>query len=55
VARIATRHGRTPSQIVFRFALDIGMILLTGTTDAAHMRDDLEVFSFRLGRPCAAE
>src|SRR5207247_2268412 len=31
-ARIAARHGRTVSQIVFRFALDVGMVALTGTT-----------------------
>jgi diketogulonate reductase-like aldo/keto reductase len=48
LARIAKRHGRTVSQIVFRFALDVGMIPLTGTTDADHMEADLEVFNFRL-------
>jgi diketogulonate reductase-like aldo/keto reductase len=48
LARIAARHGRTVSQIVFRFALDVGMVPLTGTTDAGHMRADLEVFDFRL-------
>ena len=36
--QIAKRHGRSVSQIVFRFALDVGMVVLTGTTDAAHMR-----------------
>ena len=46
--RIAERHGRTVSQIVFRFALDVGMLPLTGTTDAEHMGEDLEVFDFRL-------
>jgi diketogulonate reductase-like aldo/keto reductase len=48
LVRIAHRHGRTVSQIVFRFALDTGMIPLTGTTSAAHMQADLEVFNFRL-------
>ncbi len=48
MGRIAQRHGRTVSQIVFRFALDVGMIPLTGTTDPEHMRGDLEVFDFRL-------
>ena len=42
------RHARTVRQTIFRFALDVGMVLLTGTTDAGHMRADLEVFSFRL-------
>jgi diketogulonate reductase-like aldo/keto reductase len=48
VARIAKRHQRTPSQIMFRFALDVGMIPLTGTSSADHMREDLGVFDFRL-------
>ena len=46
--RMAKRHGRTVSQIVFRFAIDVGMVPLTGTTDAEHMREDLDVFDFRL-------
>ena len=46
--RIAKRHGRTVAQVIFRFALDVGMIPLTGTTDAAHMQADLEAFDFRL-------
>ena len=48
LARIGQRHGRTVSQVVFRFALDVGMVPLTGTTDAGHMREDLKVFEFRL-------
>jgi diketogulonate reductase-like aldo/keto reductase len=48
LARIAKHHGRTVAQVVFRFALDVGMVPLTGTTDATHMRADLEVFDFRL-------
>jgi diketogulonate reductase-like aldo/keto reductase len=48
LGKIAKRHGRTVSQVVFRFALEVGMVALTGTTDAAHMSEDLEVFDFRL-------
>ena len=48
LARIAGRHGRTVSQIIFRFALDVGMMALTGTTDPGHMRADLDVLDFRL-------
>jgi diketogulonate reductase-like aldo/keto reductase len=48
MARIAQRHGRTVAQVVFRFALDAGMVPLTGTTDAGHMRTDLAVLDFRL-------
>jgi diketogulonate reductase-like aldo/keto reductase len=48
LARIAARHGRAVTQVVFRFALDVAMLPLTGTTDADHMRADLDVFDFRL-------
>lgn len=48
MARIAKRHGRTVSQIVFRFAWDAGMLPLTGTTSATHMREDLDAFDFEL-------
>jgi diketogulonate reductase-like aldo/keto reductase len=40
--RIARRHGKSSSQIVFRFALAVGMLPLTGTSSAAHMRADLD-------------
>ena len=48
LAQIAKRHDRTVSQIVFRFALDVGILPLTGTTDADHMRADLNVLDFHL-------
>lgn len=48
VLQIAERHGRTVPQIVFRVALEAGMIPLTGTTDPQHMRDDLDAFDFHL-------
>ncbi len=43
VRDIARRLGLTPSQLVFRFALDVGMAPLTGTSQAQHMREDLAV------------
>jgi diketogulonate reductase-like aldo/keto reductase len=41
IADIAARREATPAQVVFRFALAVGMLPLTGTSDAAHMRQDL--------------
>lgn len=48
IHQLARKHGRTIPQIVFRFALQVGMMPLTGTTDEQHMRDDLAVFEFEL-------
>jgi len=48
VAEIGRRSGRTIPQVVFRFAAQVGMIPLTGTTSEAHMREDLAAFDFEL-------
>jgi diketogulonate reductase-like aldo/keto reductase len=48
VQRVASRTGKTLPQVVFRFALQVGMIPLTGTSREGHMRDDLAVFDFEL-------
>lgn len=48
LVRIAQSYGQTPSQTVFRFAAGVGMLPLTGTTSAAHMRADLDALAFPL-------
>lgn len=48
LADIAERHGRTRPQVIFRFALQLGMIPLTGTKDPNHMEQDLEAHGFEL-------
>lgn len=46
--RLVARVGKTPAQVVFRFALQVGMQPLTGTTDPGHMREDLQSYEFEL-------
>ena len=41
VRDVATRGNATPAQVVFRFALAVGMLPLTGTSDLVHMVQDL--------------
>lgn len=41
VAGIAARAEATTAQVVFRFARAVGMLPLTGTSDAGHMKQDL--------------
>lgn len=41
VRAIAARTRLTPAQVVFAFARRVGMLPLTGTSDPAHMREDL--------------
>jgi diketogulonate reductase-like aldo/keto reductase len=47
-AEITTRTGCTPAQTIFAFALAIGMLPLTGTTDPEHMAEDLKAPSITL-------
>jgi diketogulonate reductase-like aldo/keto reductase len=42
IRAIAIRLGTGPAQVVFRFAMQIGMLPLTGTTSEQHMKDDLQ-------------
>ena len=48
--RIARHYGQSPSQIVFRFARGAGMLPLTGTGSALHMRADLDAMGLPLER-----
>jgi diketogulonate reductase-like aldo/keto reductase len=48
VGRIAQRRGQTPAQVVFRFAQQVGMLPLTGTSSAVHMQEDLACDLFDL-------
>ena len=48
VAEIAKRLGKTFEHIILRFATQIGILPLTGTTDPNHMLDDLNIFDFEL-------
>jgi diketogulonate reductase-like aldo/keto reductase len=42
VLTIARRLGASPAQVIFRFAIQIGMLPLTGTTNRQHMKEDLQ-------------
>ena len=48
VRSIARELGRTPEQVVFCFAMQAGMIPITGTTNDQHMKEDLQAMDFEL-------
>jgi diketogulonate reductase-like aldo/keto reductase len=48
VAKIAQRVGVDPEQVIFRFAMQVGMVPLTGTTNEQHMKEDLRAHSIEL-------
>jgi len=48
VVGLAARSNATPSQVIFSFARSIGMLPLTGTSNAEHMKQDLASLSIVL-------
>jgi diketogulonate reductase-like aldo/keto reductase len=48
--QIEKRHACTAAQVVFRFALQAGMMALTGTTNPVHMAEDLAVYDIELSQ-----
>jgi diketogulonate reductase-like aldo/keto reductase len=48
VRALCEQTGRSPAELVFRFAQDVGILPLTGTSDAEHMRLDLAALELPL-------
>jgi diketogulonate reductase-like aldo/keto reductase len=48
VRNAASRLKVGPAQIIFRFAMQVGMLPLTGTTDVQHMKEDLLALEIEL-------
>lgn len=46
--QIASSLGASPAQVVFRFAMEVGMLPLTGTTSELHMKEDLKAKNLAL-------
>ena len=45
---MAAKYGMGLAQLVFRFAMQVGMLPLTGTTNQQHMAEDLRSDQFTI-------
>lgn len=50
VVRVAERHGKTPAQVLIRYALEKETIVLPKSTHQDRIRENADVFDFRLSR-----
>ena len=55
VVALASSRGETVQQVAIRFALQLGMVALTGTTDVLHMQQDLQVAQSTTSRSLSPE
>jgi diketogulonate reductase-like aldo/keto reductase len=54
VTELASRTNATPAQVVFSFARSVGMLPLTGTSNAEHMKQDLASTYLELSQDAVA-
>lgn len=47
---LAVKYDKTIPQIIFRFANQVGILPLTGTTNQQHMDNDLNIYDFELSQ-----
>ncbi|WP_345436890.1 aldo/keto reductase [Actinoallomurus vinaceus] len=48
VTRLAAEHGRTPAQIVLRWHVQIGNVVIPKSVTPSRIRENIEVFDFEL-------
>ncbi|MEA2757094.1 MAG: 2,5-diketo-D-gluconate reductase [Aliidongia sp.] len=48
IAGLAAKHGKTPAQIILRWHLDSGSIVIPRSVNAVHRRENFAALSFRL-------
>ena len=48
LSRILVADRKSAAQLIFLYALEAGMLPLSGTKSGIHMAEDLDVFGFKL-------
>jgi 2,5-diketo-D-gluconate reductase A len=48
IGEIARKHGKTPAQVIIRWHLQEGLVVIPKSTHAERIRDNLDVFGFEL-------
>jgi 2,5-diketo-D-gluconate reductase A len=49
LAEIAQRHGKTPAQVVLRWHIELGNVVIPKSVTPSRIRENLDLFDFELG------
>lgn len=48
IVRVASRHGKSPAQTILRWHLQSGYIAVPGSSNPAHIAENIDIFDFQL-------
>lgn len=48
VATVAGAHGKSPAQVLIRWSIQLGNVVITRATSPAHIAENIDVFGFEL-------
>ena len=55
LVRVAEQHGRTPAQVVLRWHLELGHVVIPKSVTPSRIRENIDVFDFALSEEDKAE
>ncbi len=47
-AKLAEKYGKTPAQIILRWHTQMGFIVIPGSKNPDHVRENFDIFDFKL-------
>ena len=47
-AELAAKYGKTPAQVILRWHTQMGFVVIPGSRNVAHIKDNLDILDFRL-------
>ena len=48
IGEIAERHGKSPAQVILRWDLQNGVVVIPGSSNPEHIRENISIFDFEL-------
>ena len=54
-ARLGEKYGKTPAQIILRWHTQMGFVVIPGSKNVAHIKDNLDILDFSLTEEEMAE
>jgi diketogulonate reductase-like aldo/keto reductase len=48
ITAIAAAHGKSPAQVLIRWSIQLGNVVIPGSSDPARIAENVDVFNFEL-------